>query len=77
MSDRAELLTTAQVAAVHQISVRTVLRMALEGDLPFVMKLPTKTGGYLFNPEAVERALADRAATEQAEQTEVPEQVPA
>jgi excisionase family DNA binding protein len=49
-----ELLTTAQVAALKGVSVRTVARWVETGKLTAAVKIPGKTGAYLFTPDAVE-----------------------
>ena len=49
-------LTTAQVAEMYGVSVRTVHRMVNDGELKPADKLPTKTGPYLFAPTSVARA---------------------
>lgn len=54
MIKTADLLTTAQVAILLGKSVRTVNRMAESGALPIAMKVPGKTGAYLFRPEDVD-----------------------
>jgi hypothetical protein len=47
-----ELLTTAQVAALKGVSVRTIQRRVLAGLIPCSQKLPG-TGGYLFDLEQI------------------------
>lgn len=34
-------------------SVATIKRMALKGELPYVIKFPGSTGGYLFDRDVV------------------------
>ena len=48
------LLTTAETAALLSRSVRTVARLAAEGELPYVRKLDGIRGGYLFDRGTVE-----------------------
>ena len=55
------LLTTAEVAALYGVSVRTVHRMRVSGELKAANKLATQTGTYQFRPAAVARAFARRA----------------
>ena len=57
-------LTTAQVARRHRVSARTIARMVLAGELPYITKFPTKTGGYLFELEVVDRVFAARSSAE-------------
>lgn len=53
-SDRSQLLTTAQVAEHLGVSVDTVQRWARDGVIAVAMKIPGRTGGFLFDPEVVE-----------------------
>lgn len=47
------LVNTAEAASQLGISRRQVLRLAERGDLTPALKLPGRTGAYLFTPEAV------------------------
>ena len=55
MTKSPDLLTTAQVANLLGKSVRTVNRMAEAGNLPPAIKVPGKTGAYLFHRADAER----------------------
>jgi len=48
-----DLITTAEIARDLDVSVRTVLRFAQSGELPYVQKLPGVRGAYLFDPGTV------------------------
>lgn len=50
-----------EAAGVLNTSVATVKRLAVAGTLPPAMKLPGKTGAYLFAKRDVERLAAKRA----------------
>ena len=50
----ADRMTTSQVAERLDITIRTVLRMAVDGRLPAAFKVPGKTGTYLFDRNVVE-----------------------
>ena len=50
----ADLITTAEVAAILNYSIQWVNKLAARGDLPVVQKLPKATGAYLFDRAAVE-----------------------
>lgn len=54
MTSPTELLTAAQVAEAAGVSLTTVKRKALKDKLPYAVKLPGKTGAYLFHAEAVD-----------------------
>lgn len=56
-----DLLTTQQVKEMTGWSVSSINRWAARGTLP-ALKLPTRTGAYLFRREDVERHLASRRA---------------
>lgn len=58
-----EMLTTAQAALRLGLHVSTVNRMAAAGELTPLMKIPGKTGAYLFSSTEVDRLRAERAAT--------------
>ena len=55
-------LSTKQVAQILRVEVRTVHRMATDGRLTPLMKLPGETGAYLFDPAEVDRLAAERTA---------------
>ena len=48
------LLTAAQVATATGVSLTTVKRKAKAGSLPYAMKVPGKTGAYLFDKATIE-----------------------
>ena len=48
-----ELLTTQQVAALRGVSVRTVVRWVEAGKLSAAVKIPGRTGAYLFSSDEV------------------------
>ena len=54
--------TAAEASAALGVSIRTVHRMVESGQLTPIIKLPGKTGAYLFDPEQVELLKAERAA---------------
>jgi len=56
-----KLLTTPEVAAILKRPLSTVQWQAAHGHLPVAMKLPGKSGAYLFDPADV-AALAAREA---------------
>jgi excisionase family DNA binding protein len=58
MPQTTELLTTKQVAELLGVDVDTVHRRASKGELPFVHKLPGRTGAYLFDPKVVNEVVA-------------------
>lgn len=61
MSSNDEVLTTAEAAAVLGCSVPTVTRMARDGRLVMLRKLPGLRGDRLFERSEVDRAAAARA----------------
>ena len=56
------LIGTREAATLLNVSLPTATRMAQEGELPVVGKLPGRTGAYLFDRAAVEALAAERAA---------------
>ena len=58
MTQSGTMVTSAQAAEILGKSVRTVHRMAFEGQLDVVAKLPGLTGAWLFNRADVERLAA-------------------
>lgn len=54
------LIPTAEVAQILGVDVRTVHRMADDRRLTPSMKIPGRTGAYLFDRADVERLAADR-----------------
>ncbi len=52
------VLTTAEVAEAYGVAISTVCRWAERGELPYIRKMPGKTGSYLFGPEALPPAHA-------------------
>lgn len=61
MTTSDEVLTTAEAAAVLGCSVPTVTRMATDGRLEPLRKLPGLRGDRLFERAEVERAAEARA----------------
>lgn len=57
------LATTKQASQILRVDVRTVHRMAEDGRLTPVVKVPGATGPYLFNRTDVERVAASRQTT--------------
>lgn len=55
-------LSTAEVAARLGVTTVTVIRWARAGTLP-AMKMPGRTGAYLFDADTVARFAAKREAT--------------
>ena len=53
MTQPHDLLTVAQLAELRGESVTTVKRKAKAGKIPYAMKVPGKTGAYLFDRSAV------------------------
>lgn len=46
-------LSTAQVAELLGYSVKTVQRKAAAGELPGAVKLPGRTGVFIFDPDKI------------------------
>ena len=59
---RTDFLTTADAAALLQVSVATVNRWAASGRLPEAMRLPGEKGARLYHRADVERLARNRAA---------------
>lgn len=59
MESTDELLTTAQVAEVLGVSIKTVLRIAERGDLPVAVRMPGLRGPRMYRLADVQ-ALVDR-----------------
>jgi DNA-binding transcriptional MerR regulator len=55
-----QYLTTAQVAEAANRSIRTVSRWISNGQLRPAMKIPGRTGAYLFTPEHVAEVLCEQ-----------------
>lgn len=62
MSNLPPPLTTAQVAEKCGVSVKTVIRWATSGTLPFLYKHPGLRGPYVFDRHVVERFRSERDA---------------
>lgn len=60
----AQYLTTAQVADTAERSVRTISRWIKDGVLRPSMKIPGRTGAYLFDPEHVAEVIEQRGLTD-------------
>lgn len=61
-SQTLELIPTAEAARILGVHIATVTRLAAAGDLAVAMKLPGKTGAYLFNRSDIEAAAHDKAS---------------
>ena len=57
-----DLLTSAQVAKAHGISLRTLRRWIADGRVTPITKLPGRTGGYLFDSSALATSTDEVAA---------------
>lgn len=55
-----DLITTAEAAAILDVTVAWVNKLAAADRIPVAQKLPGRTGAYLFRREAVERYQRDR-----------------
>lgn len=55
-------LTTAEVAAALKVDRTTVRRMVEAGALTPSLKLPGRTGAYLFAAEEIDALAAERAS---------------
>lgn len=53
----AQFLTTAEVADAADRSIRTVSRWIADGRLQPALKIPGRTGAYLFDPQHVAEVL--------------------
>lgn len=58
---KTEYVTAAETAAVLEIPRRDVVRLVERGDLVPAMKLPGRTGAFLFHPASVEALAQERA----------------
>lgn len=56
------LIPTAETAEILRVDVRTVHRMAEDGRLTPALKIPGRTGAYLFDRNDVERVANERQA---------------
>lgn len=56
------LVSTKQVSELLRVDVRTVHRMAQSGLLPSALKIPGKTGAWMFDRTDVDRIAAQRSA---------------
>lgn len=61
-----DLIGTVEVADMLNWSLRKTKREVKAGRLPFVYKIPTKTGAYLFDRSVIETIAANRARAEAA-----------
>jgi excisionase family DNA binding protein len=52
--------TTAEVAAALGVHVKTVHRMVREGRLTPLLKVPGRTGAYIFTAEEAARVVAEQ-----------------
>lgn len=51
------MITTAQVAAIYGVNVRTVHNWARSGRMPYELKIRGKRGAYVFDLATVTGAL--------------------
>lgn len=58
---KTSLVGTAEVAEALGCNVRTVVRMVQSGSLEPSVKMPGRTGAYLFDPETVDALATERA----------------
>jgi excisionase family DNA binding protein len=58
MTDGA-LMTSTEAGVLLRKSGRTVQRMAENGELPYVRKLPGSNGAYLFEAAVIKRVAAE------------------
>lgn len=56
-----ELLTATQSGVILGRSYRTVIRLAVQGELAYAMKLPGPNGAYLFRRADIEALAIERA----------------
>ncbi|MBM9464632.1 hypothetical protein JL108_14340 [Aeromicrobium sp. YIM 150415] len=61
MSNPPDLVTVAEAATILSISTRAVQHRISNGSLPTAQKLPGRTGSYLLERAAVERARVEMA----------------
>ena len=47
------VLSALEVAEAHGVAVSTVCRWAEEGQIPYLRKMPGRTGQYIFPREAL------------------------
>ena len=59
---RADLITTAEAAALAEKSIATINRWAASGRLPVAMQFPGDKGARMFRRRDVERLAKRRAA---------------
>lgn len=58
-----DLIPTSEVSVILGRDVSTVLRDVRDGRIPFVLKLPGRTGAYLFDRAVIDNlAVRDGAA---------------
>jgi predicted DNA-binding transcriptional regulator AlpA len=60
MRTTGELITTAQASELLGITVAWINKQAAKGRIPYVQKLPGRTGAYVFDREEIERLAATR-----------------
>ena len=56
-------MKASEAAGVLGVSVATVKRMAADGRLPHVVKVPGETGAYLFDPAVVQLVAQQKKAS--------------
>lgn len=63
-TDITDLLTTADAAKILKVHVGTISRMVAAGRLTPALKIPGKTGAYLFHPKDIEALTLPTARAE-------------
>ena len=56
-------ITSAEAGVILGKSARTVQRLAIDGELAYIRKLPGPNGDYLFDPDEVIKLKAAAAAS--------------
>lgn len=59
-----DLVGTTEAAEILGWPVRKVKRHTLAGHIPYIRKLPGRTGAYLFDRAVIETIAANRARAE-------------
>lgn len=54
-------ISTKDVAEILHLSLPTVKRRVKRGEIPYILKAPGTTGGYVFDRKVIE-AMAERGA---------------
>ncbi len=59
-----EILTTKELSKITGWSITAIARWAQEGQIPYIRKVPGRTGSYLFDRDSVLRRLRRRDEVE-------------